>query len=106
VTSTNSAAMVVLGASGSVGGAVIATLIRSGAGAPIVSLVRRSQPEQVAQAQAAGVELREVLVPTMSPDELERATLEASRGAAAGLSALGVGAASSRSTSIARSMSS
>lgn len=98
MTSTNSAAMVVLGASGSVGGAVIATLIRSGAGAPIVSLVRRSQPEQVAQAQAAGVELREVLVPTMSPDELERATLEASRGAAAGLSALGVGAGTGKLT--------
>lgn len=98
MTSTNSAAMVVLGASGSVGGAVIARLIRSGAGAPIVSLVRRSQPEQVAQAHAAGVELREVLVPTMSPDELERATLEASRGAAAGLSALGVGAGTGKLT--------
>ena len=73
---------VVLGASGSVGGAVIAALIRSAA-SPIVSLVRRSQPEQVAQARAAGVELREVLVPTMAPADLERATSEASRGAAA-----------------------
>jgi uncharacterized protein YbjT (DUF2867 family) len=69
---TNKRGAVVLGASGSVGRAVIAALVRDGTLAPIVSLVRRSQPEQVALAQAAGVELREVLVPTMAPAELER----------------------------------
>ena len=97
MTSTAPIGAVVLGASGSVGGAVIAALIRSAA-SPIVSLVRRSQPEQIAQARAAGVELREVLVPTMAPADLERATSEASRGAAAGLSALGVGAGTGKLT--------
>lgn len=92
------AGAVVLGASGSVGSAVIAALVRDGTCAPIVSLVRRSLPEQVALARAAGVELREVLVPTMAPAELERATIEASRGAAAGLSALGVGAGTGKLT--------
>ncbi len=95
---TNKRGAVVLGASGSVGAAVIAALVRDGTLAPIVSVVRRSRPEQVAQARAAGVELREVLVPTMAPAELERATREASAGAAVGLSALGVGAGTGKLT--------
>lgn len=95
---TNKRGAVVLGASGSVGGAVIAALVRDGTLAPIVSVVRRSQPAQVALARAAGVELREVLVPTMAPAELERATREASAGAAVGLSALGVGAGTGKLT--------
>ena len=97
---TNKLGAVVLGASGSVGGAVIAALVRDGTLAPIVSVVRRSLPEQVALAQAAGVELREVVVPTMTPAELERATREASAGVGAvvGLSALGVGAGTGKLT--------
>jgi len=58
-------AAVVLGASGSVGNALIKELIRNGAFNPIVTLVRRTQPDQVAVARAAGIELRETLVPTM-----------------------------------------
>ncbi|MBE2253398.1 MAG: NAD(P)H-binding protein [Myxococcus sp.] len=92
---------VVLGASGSVGGALIDELIRSGAFRPIVTLVRRSQPEQVAQARAAGVELREVVLPQMSAAQVEAATLEAV-GAIdatwAGLSVLGVGGGTAKLT--------
>lgn len=91
----------VLGASGSVGSALIGELIRNGALAPIVTLVRRSQPEQVAMARAAGVELRETLVPAMNPASLEAATAEAIRsleGDAVGLSVLGIGAGTAKLT--------
>ena len=88
-------AAVVLGASGSVGHALIKELIRNGSFKPIVTLVRRSQPEQVAMARDAGVELRERLVPGMDPAGLATATTEAIRfleGDIVGLSVLGVGA--------------
>lgn len=94
-------AAVVLGASGSVGNALIKELIRQGALQPIVTLVRRSQPDQVAMARDAGVELREALVPTMDPAGLETATTEAIRSLGAdavGLSVLGVGAGTARLT--------
>lgn len=83
------------------GNALIKELIRSGSFKPIVTLVRRSQPEQVALARAAGVELREVLVPTMDPAGLEAATAEAIRsltGDVVGLSVLGVGAGTAKLT--------
>jgi hypothetical protein len=57
--------------------------------------VRRSQPEQIALARDAQIELRETLVPTMTPASLEAATIEAIRalaGNVVGLSVLGVGA--------------
>ena len=88
-------AAVVLGASGSVGAALIENLIRGGSFTPIVTLVRRSQPDQVAMALEAGVELREVLVPAMDPAGLEAATVEAIgslAGDVVGLSVLGIGA--------------
>lgn len=89
---------VVLGASGSVGGALIKELIASGA-FRIVTLVRRSLPEQVALARDAGVDLREVLVPAMDPASLEAATKDAIRdGEAVGLSVLGVGAGTGKMT--------
>jgi uncharacterized protein YbjT (DUF2867 family) len=94
-------AAVVLGASGSVGNALIKELIRSGAFNPIVTLVRRSQPEQAAMAREAGVELRETLVLTMDPPGLEAATTEAIRsleGEVVGLSVLGVGAGTAKLT--------
>jgi uncharacterized protein YbjT (DUF2867 family) len=86
-------AAVVLGASGSVGNALIAELIRDGSFAPIVTLVRRPQPDQ------AGV--RETLVPAMDPAGLEAATIEAIRtleGDVVGLSVLGVGAGTGKLT--------
>lgn len=92
---SSTSAAVVLGASGSVGNALVEELIQNAKLKPIVTLVRRSQPAQVARAKDAGVELREVLVPQMQPNALEAATLEAVRsleGDAVGLSVLGVGA--------------
>ena len=90
---------VVLGASGSVGNALIEELIRSGSFKLIVTLVRRSQPEQVAMARDAGVKLREALVPAMDPASLKNATTEAIRsveGNVFALSALGVGAGTAK----------
>ena len=98
---SNTQAAVVLGASGSVGNALVRELIRNGSFKPIVTLVRRSQPEEVAMARAAGVELRETLIPAMDPAGLEAATTEAIRSLEAdvvGLSVLGVGAGTAKLT--------
>jgi len=96
-------AAVVLGASGSVGKALIAELIRTRSFNPIVTLVRRSQPDQVAMAaRESGIELREALVPAMHPVGLETATTEAIRriegGDVVGLSVLGIGAGTAKLT--------
>jgi uncharacterized protein YbjT (DUF2867 family) len=98
---SNTQAAVVLGASGSVGNALIQELIRTKSFNPIVTLVRRGQPEQVALARAAGIELREALVPAMEPAALETATAEAIRslaGDVVGLSVLGIGAGTAKLT--------
>ncbi len=90
-----------LGASGSVGHALINELIRHGSFKPIVTLTRRSQPDQVALARDAAVELREAHVPAMNPAGLEAATTEAIRsldGDVVGLSVLGVGAGTAKLT--------
>lgn len=97
-------AAVVLGASGSVGNALIKELIRDGSFDPIVTLMRRvprSQPDYVAMARDAGLELREVLVASMTPASLEAATVEvigSLAGDAVGLSVLGVGAGTAKLT--------
>jgi uncharacterized protein YbjT (DUF2867 family) len=94
-------AAMVLGASGSVGKALIKELIRNGSFGPIVTLVRRSQPDEVAMVRDAGVELREVLVPAMDPLGVETATTEAIRsleGDVIGFSVLGVGAGTAKLT--------
>jgi len=94
-------AAVVLGASGSVGDALIKELIRSRSFNPIVTLIRRSQPDHVAMARDAGVELRETVVPAMNPGGLEASTVEAIRsleGDVVGLSTLGVGAGTAKLT--------
>src|SRR3954466_4120466 len=94
-------AAVVLGASGSVGNALIRGLIRDGSFKPIVTVGRRSQPAQVATAREAGVALRETLVPAMAPAGLEAATREAIRsleGDVVGFSVLGVGAGTAKLT--------
>src|SRR3569623_2687633 len=94
-------AAVVLGASGSVGNAVIAELIRNGGFAPIVTLVRRALPAKVTIAREAGIELRETLVPTLDPAALERATaaaIAALEGEVVGLSVLGIGAGTGKIT--------
>ena len=97
----SSKAAVVLGSSGSVGNALVEELMRNGKFQLIVTLVRRSQPAQVAMAANAGVELREVLVTPMQPSALEAATTEAIRslkGEVVGLSVLGVGANTAKLT--------
>jgi uncharacterized protein YbjT (DUF2867 family) len=94
-------AAVVLGASGSVGKALIKELIRTGSFKPIVTVVRRSQPDQIAMAREAGIELRETLIPAMDPAGLEAATTNAIRsleGDVVGLSVLGVGAGTAKLT--------
>src|SRR4051812_656921 len=94
-------AAVVLGASGSVGSALIKELVRHGSFRPIVTLVRRSQPDQVATAHDADIELREVLVPVMDPRRVETVTTEAIRsleGDVVGLSVLGVGTGTAKLT--------
>ncbi len=94
-------AALVLGASGSVGNALVKELIRQRSLSPIVTLVRRAQPEQVSMARAAGVELREMLVPTMTPVDLERATIEAVgsiNGDVVGMCVLGIGAGTANIT--------
>jgi hypothetical protein len=98
---SNSQAAVVLGASGSVGNALIKELIRNGLFKPIVTLVRRSQPHQTAMARDAGVELRETLVPVMGSAGLETASSEVIRsleGNVVGFSVLGVGAGTAKLT--------
>jgi uncharacterized protein YbjT (DUF2867 family) len=99
MSSTQAAA--VLGASGSVGSALINELIRYGSFRSIVTIVRRSQPDEVAMARDAGVELREVVVPAMDPGGVETATTDAIRsleGAVVGFSVLGIGAGTAKLT--------
>jgi len=99
--SAGNRAALVLGASGSVGRALVEELIRAQSFDPIVTLVRRSLPEQLAAAQAAGIELREVVLPAMEPAGLATATREASAalgGEVVGLSVLGVGAGTAKLT--------
>jgi uncharacterized protein YbjT (DUF2867 family) len=99
--SMHSQAAVVLGASGSVGKALIKELIGNGSFKQIVTLVRRSQPDQVAMARDAGVELRETLVPAMDSDGLETATTNVVRsleGKVIGFSVLGIGAGTAKLT--------
>jgi len=88
----------VLGASGSVGDALMRALIACRA-FRLVSVGRCSQPVQLAAAKSAGVELREILVPTMTPEHLEGAVRDAAavcEGDIVGLSVLGVGAGTAR----------
>lgn len=94
-------AALVLGASGSVGNALIQELLRHGSFGPVVTLVRRSQAEQIEMAREAGVQLREVLVPSMNPESLEKATVETLRSLpddVVGFSVLGVGAGTANLT--------
>jgi uncharacterized protein YbjT (DUF2867 family) len=76
-------------------------LIRDGSFDPIVTVVRRSLPHQVAMARVAGIELREVVVATMDPQSVETATANAVRsleGDVLGFSVLGIGAGTAKLT--------
>lgn len=90
---------IVLGASGSVGAALMHALIESRAFL-ILSVARRSQSEQVSSARSAGVELREILLPSMTAESLEAAAREAATSTSnddvVGLSVLGIGGGTAR----------
>ncbi len=89
---------VVLGASGSVGAALMRELIGSRA-FHVVSIGRRSQPAQLDAARAAGVDLKEVLVPDVTADRVEgiaRDIAAACEGDVVGLSVLGIGAGTAK----------
>lgn len=82
-------AAIVLGASGSVGLALVRELLRDGYFDPIVVVTRRPL------ADVAGKPLRECIVPDMNPAALEAATIDALRGIEGdveGFSTLGIGA--------------
>lgn len=96
---TNKRTAIVLGGSGSVGTALLRELFRDDAFSAVISLSRRSLPEAVAMARAAGRGLVEKLVPDMKPAALAAATLDAARdtdGELEGFSVLGVGAGTSK----------
>jgi len=92
---------IVLGGSGSVGTALLRELCHDDGFDAVITLSRRSLPEHVAMARAAGRALVEKLVPEMNPDSLAAATLEAARevtGDLEGFSVLGVGAGTAKLT--------
>lgn len=92
---------IVLGGSGSVGGALLRELFADGGFSTVITLGRRANPEAEALARAAGRTLVETLVPVMEPEPLAAATLEAARsieGELEGFSVLGVGAGTSKLT--------
>lgn len=99
--STTSRTAIVLGASGSVGAALLRALLADPAFTRIITLTRRAEPAHAAAARAAQKELREVLVPTMDPASLEAATRDAVAacdGDVVGLSVLGIGAGTAKLT--------
>jgi uncharacterized protein YbjT (DUF2867 family) len=92
---------IVLGGSGSVGAALLRELFHDDGFGTVITLSRRSLPEAVAMAGAAGRKLVETLVPDMKPGPLAAATLEAARdadGDLEGFSVLGIGAGTAKLT--------
>ena len=92
---------IVLGGSGSVGTALLRELLQDDGFDAVIALSRRSLPEVVAMAGAAGRKLVEKLVPEMTPATLATATMEAAREVAGdleGFSVLGVGAGTAKLT--------
>jgi uncharacterized protein YbjT (DUF2867 family) len=90
---------IVLGGSGSVGTALLRELLHDRDFDAVVSLSRRSLPEAVSIAHAAGHTLVELLVPDMTPASLAAATLEAARdveGDLEAFSVLGIGAGTAK----------
>ncbi len=94
-------AAIVLGASGSVGLALVRELLRDDQFDPIVIVTRRTLADVVKAARDAGKTLRECVVPDMNPGALEAATIEALRtieGDVEGFSTLGIGANTAKIT--------
>ena len=98
---TSKRTAIVLGGSGSVGTALLRELFHDDGFNAVITLSRRSLPEAVAMARAAGRTLVEKLVPDMKPASLAAATIEAARGLdgdVEGFSVLGVGAGTAKLT--------
>ncbi|HWA78151.1 MAG TPA: hypothetical protein VG937_37705 [Polyangiaceae bacterium] len=98
---SNERTAIVLGASGSVGAALLRELFHDGSFGTVITLSRRSLPEAVTLARATGRKLVEKLVPDMKPAPLAKATLEAGGevdGDLEGFSVLGVGAGTAKLT--------
>jgi uncharacterized protein YbjT (DUF2867 family) len=98
---TNQRTAIVLGGSGSVGAALLRELFQGDGFGTIITVCRRSSPEAVSMARAAGRRLVEKLVPEMKPAQLAAAALEAaseSEGELEGFSVLGVGAGTAKLT--------
>ena len=98
---SNPRTAIVLGASGSVGTALLRELLHDDHFDAVITVARRSSPEAVAMARAAHLKLTEILVPEMSPAPLAAATIGALRtldGEIEGFSALGVGAGTAKLT--------
>jgi uncharacterized protein YbjT (DUF2867 family) len=92
---------IVLGGSGSVGKALLRALFHDDGFEAVITLSRRSLPEAVAMAGAAGRRLVEKLVPDMKPEPLAAATLAAASqvaGELEGFSVLGIGAGTAKLT--------
>ena len=93
---TSKRTAIVLGASGSVGTALLGELFHDDGFDVVITLSRRSLPEAV-----AGGKLVEKLVPDMKPEPLAAATIDAAReldGDLEGFSVLGVGADTAKLT--------
>jgi uncharacterized protein YbjT (DUF2867 family) len=98
---TSKRTAIVLGGSGSVGTALLRELFHDDGFDAVITLSRRSLPEAVAMARAAGRSLVEKLVPDMSPAALAAATSDAAReldGDVEGFSVLGIGAGTAKLT--------
>jgi uncharacterized protein YbjT (DUF2867 family) len=96
---TRTRTAIVLGGSGSVGTALLSELFHDGAFGAVITLSRRSLPEAVAMAGAAGGRLVEKIVPDMKPGPLAAATMDAAKEVAGdleGFSVLGVGAGTAK----------
>lgn len=98
---TSKRTAIVLGASGSVGAALMRELLHDDGFEAVITLSRRSLPEFVTMARSAGRRLVEKLVPDMTPESLAAATVDAAREVAGdleGFSVLGIGANTAKLT--------
>ncbi|MEP7010350.1 MAG: hypothetical protein ABJC13_08530 [Acidobacteriota bacterium] len=98
---TSKRTAIVLGGSGSVGTGLLRELFHDDGFDAVITLSRRSLPEAVAMACAAGCRLVEKFVPDMKPGPLAAATIDAAReldGELEGFSVLGVGAGTAKLT--------
>jgi uncharacterized protein YbjT (DUF2867 family) len=97
----NKRTALVLGGSGSVGTALLRELFHDDGFGTVITLSRRTLPDAVAMARAAGRSLLEKLVPEMKPALLATATSAAARevdGELEAFSVLGVGAGTAKIT--------